>query len=79
LNFGGFGTTVDEVTIKKNGCKVPKSIKLLVKGKDHVELVAEQVKETSKDTKQAAKPVAGKVPPAKLKPNESNPDNLKKN
>jgi len=24
LNFGGLGTSVDEVTIKKHGCKVPK-------------------------------------------------------
>jgi hypothetical protein len=24
LNFGGLGINVDEVTIKKHGCKVPK-------------------------------------------------------
>lgn len=57
LNFGGFATTVDEVTVKKNGCKLPKQIKLLVKGKDNIELIADQPKqEPAKDAKQTQRP-----------------------
>ena len=72
LNFGGLGINVDEVTIKKHGCKVPKQIKLLVKGKDHVELIAEQPKEANKDAKVNSK-APGIKPPAvaKSKANET--------
>lgn len=66
LNFGGLGTSVDEVTIKKHGCKVPKQIKLLVKGKDHVELISEQSKDSTKDAKPSQKP-SGVKPPTSVK------------
>jgi hypothetical protein len=41
LNSGGFGINVTEVEAKKKGFSVPKSIKLLIKGKEHIELVAD--------------------------------------
>lgn len=52
--MGGLGTNHDELILKKHGCKVPKSVKLLAKGKDHTELISE-VKDVVKEAKTSTK------------------------